>query len=557
MSISSTNSADENPKWTRWLLPSIADFIFIGFLTALAFTNLSVRLLGDAGIGWHIRTGQLILSTHAIPRADPFSSSMAGRPWFAWEWMFDVIVGWLDQAAGLNGVILFTAVIIAATFASMFRLLVNRCANLLIALLLVLLSASAAMIHFFARPHVITWLFCVLWLWVLDRFEQTRSETSASVEQSRSLLFLLPLSMLLWVNIHGGFLLGFALLAVYWLSALWQRFRSRGNRFDDLLEKLRAGKRARDLAGIASLSAAATFVNPYGWNLHLHIYRYLSNRFLMNHIDEFQSPNFHGVAERCFALLLLLTLLALALNKSEPRNNRATELLLILFAAYSGLYAARNVPVSSLLLIWVIAPKPSVLPNSLSQRFARKEANAQHQQTTSFLRRMQRIDSSLRGHLWPIAAVTIFCWAAFHNGSLGGSRVMNAHFDTRRFPRNAVNYILEHHVSGPVFAPDSWGGYLIYRLYPQTKVVIDDRHDFYGEAFLKSYLKTIHVEPGWQEFLRAEHPGSILAPKNSALANILLETAHWQPVYTDEISILFVPSPATSERSAELQLPSH
>ena len=58
-------------------------------------------------------------------------------------------------------------------------------------------------------------------------------------------------------------------------------------------------------------------MNPYGWKLHVHIYRYLSNRFLMDHIDEFQSPNFHGVAQKCFAGLLLLTLVALALKRRE------------------------------------------------------------------------------------------------------------------------------------------------------------------------------------------------------------------------------------------------
>ena len=68
------------------------------------------------------------------------------------------------------------------------------------------------------------------------------------------------------------------------------------------------------------LSAAATLVNPYGFKLHVHIYRYLSNRFLMDHIDEFQSPNFHYVAQKCFAGLLLLTLLALAGEKTRGRR---------------------------------------------------------------------------------------------------------------------------------------------------------------------------------------------------------------------------------------------
>src|SRR5580693_5518166 len=123
MTIGSRSSEKANPpRAGRWLIPSIGDLIFVALLGLLWFTALSVRLLGDAGIGWHIRTGQLILRTHSVPRVDPFSSSMSGQPWFAWEWLYDVVVGWLEGAAGLNGVVLFTASVIAATFALTFRM---------------------------------------------------------------------------------------------------------------------------------------------------------------------------------------------------------------------------------------------------------------------------------------------------------------------------------------------------------------------------------------------------------------------------------------------------
>ena len=82
-------------------MPSIADLIFVALFATLVFTPLSVRLLGDAGIGWHIRTGQEILATHSIPRVDPFSSTMAGKPWVAWEWLYDVLVGELETLLGL------------------------------------------------------------------------------------------------------------------------------------------------------------------------------------------------------------------------------------------------------------------------------------------------------------------------------------------------------------------------------------------------------------------------------------------------------------------------
>jgi hypothetical protein len=117
---------------------------------------------------------------------------------------------------------------------------------------------------------------------------------------------------------------------------------------------------------------------------------------------------------------------------------------------------------------------------------------------------------------------------------------MDAHFDTKRFPVAAVNYLEKQDAQGPLVSPDYWGGYLIYRLYPRVKVVVDDRHDFYGEEFLKSYLKMVHAEPGWENFLQQHQAHCVIVPKDSALANILAETPGWQPIYRDDVAAVFV-----------------
>jgi hypothetical protein len=539
MTFGSRSSGNENLNPPgRWLIPSIGDLIFVAFLGLLACTPLSVRLLGDAGIGWHIRTGQLILANHAIPHADPFSSTMSGQPWFAWEWLYDVLVGWLDKVAGLNAVVLLTAIIIALTLSWTFRLLLRRGTNFLVALVLVLLAASAAMIHFFARPHVFSWLFTVACFWMLE--SSGRQPISPSQARQPWLPWLLPPLMLVWVNIHGGFLLGFVLVGIYWLGTVWLWFQSKEDGFEGILQKIRAVKRAQDLALIGTVSALATLANPYGWNLHIHIYRYLSDRFLMDHIDEFQSPNFHGVAQKCFAILLLLTLIALAVKSRAPSEVRTREALLALFAVYSGLYASRNIPVSSLLLILVIGPRLSNAMQTFVERKLRSTAS-------SFVQRMQVIESSLQGHIWPIAAIVFTGWIALHGGTLGTKPLMNAHFDSKRFPTDAITYLENHNLHAPIFAPDYWGGYLIYRLYPQTKVAVDDRHDFYGEQFLRPYLKMMHVEPGWQDFLDQHQARCVIAPKDSALSSILAETPNWQPIYSDEVAIVFVKDRAASQ----------
>jgi hypothetical protein len=117
---------------------------------------------------------------------------------------------------------------------------------------------------------------------------------------------------------------------------------------------------------------------------------------------------------------------------------------------------------------------------------------------------------------------------------------MDAHFDARRFPVTAIDYLEKQNLQGPLLSPDNWGGYLIYRLYPRTKVVIDDRHDFYGEEFLKSYLKMIHLEPAWEDFLQQYQPHCVIVPKDSPLANLLSETAGWQPIYSDDVAVVLV-----------------
>ncbi len=504
-------------------MPSVADLIFVALLASLVFTPLSVKLLGDAGIGWHIRTGQLILETHTIPRVDPFSSQIR-KPWIAWEWLYDVIVGRLELSAGLNGVVWFTAVVIAAVFAGMFRLLVARGTSLLTALLLALLAMSASTIHFLTRPHVLSWLFVLAWYWILDSAE--------SAEHARGRpLWLLPLLMLIWANVHGGFLLGFVLLGIFWVGSMWTWLRLKESRIEESLEKIAAGKRVRQLTLVGFASAVASLVNPYGWHLHAHIYSYLSNRFFMDHIDEFQSPNFHGIAQRCFLVLVLIAIAALAARGSRLK---LSQILLALFAVYAALYSSRNIPVSSIFL----AAIAGLLIPSLGAK--------------GLVRRMGVVDSSMRGHLWPAVATVATLIIALNGGRLGSTPLMDAHFDARRMPVDAVSFLERNGVRGPVLAPDYWGGYLIYRLYPKNAVVIDDRHDFYGEPFLRSYLTMMHVEPGWDDFFKWRSSWLVL-PRSGALAAVLGTTPEWKPVYSDDAAIVFTRShePEGRDRAAD------
>ena len=527
-------SAESSSSALRFLLPSVRDIIFIFLFWSLLAGPLSNRPLADPDIGWHIRTGELIRATHSLPRTDPFSSTMQGQPWFAWEWLYDILLGILHRAGGLNGVVWLCALLVAAIFALLLSQLLQRGTGLLLAIVLMLLAVAASTIHLYARPHIVSWLFSLLWLVALERWE--RSERG---RPPRWILWSFPASMLLWVNLHGGWLFGIALLGIYTLAAFVESVRAQKN---DAFAAIRAAHRARAMAVAWMASAIATLVNPFGWRLHAHIYRYLSDRYLMNRIDEFKSPDFHGWAERCFAVILMLVLIAFA---GHRKKLRLSQLLVVLLAVYAGFYSSRNLPVSSMLLVLVAGPMLWENLTSLADKpGAWRWLRNGTARISSFSERMGAQEMQLRGHLWPVVSVAFAFVICLQGGWLGSRQLIRAQFDPQRVPVGAVTFLQGEFVgtqptNEPVFSTDAWGGYLIYRIYPGRKVVVDDRHDLYGSGRIRQYLILTQAELGWQSVLEQWRIRTVLLPTDSTLANLFRERPRdWRVVYEDKVAVL-------------------
>jgi hypothetical protein len=531
-----------NPKPLRFLVPSAQDFIFLLLFWAVLAGPLSNRPLADADIGWHIRTGELILATHSIPRTDPFSSTMQGQPWFAWEWLYDALLGILYHAGGLNGVVWLCALLVASSFVFLLWLLLKYGTGLPLAIVLMLLAEAAATIHLYARPHIVSWLFSLLWFVALERWEQGAAP--------RWLRWFFPASMVLWVNLHGGWIFGLILLATYALAAFLESLRTA-----DAFARVRAWKRACALGWAFLWSVLATLVNPYGWRLHAHVYHYLGDRYLMNRISEFQSPDFHGWAERCFGTILLLALIAFAGNRHAlPLRH----LFVALLAAYAGLYSSRNLPVSSMLLALIAGPILWENFVSLGEKPGgwgwaqvsahRTGANLGHLhwvrgwvgRISLFSERMCAQELELHGHLWPVVTVIAALTICMQGGRLGSRQLIQARFDPQKMPVAAVGNLQRGQSTEPVFSVDAWGGYLIYRLYPEREVVIDDRHDLYGSDRIREYLTLVQAEPGWEKVLQKWQVKIALLPARSTLANLLRELPlEWHPVYEDKVAVVF------------------
>jgi hypothetical protein len=429
-------------------------------------------------------------------------------------------------------VVWLCSLLVAAIFALLLSQLMNRGTGLLLAVLLMLLAEAAATIHLYARPHIVSWLFSLLWFVVLGRWESWEHG-----RLPRWMPWFLPASMLLWVNLHGGWLFGMALLGIYTLAAFVESVRLR-----DAFAAIRAGQRARAMAVAWVASAVATLVNPFGWRLHGHIYRYLGDRYLMNRIDEFRSPNFHGWAERCFAVILVLVLIAFACSH---RKLRFSHVLVVLLAAYAGFYSSRNLPVSSMLLVLVAGP---ILWENLAALADKPGAWLWVRNCTTriskFSDRMGAQETQLRGHLWPVVSVAFAFAICLQGGCLGSRQLIHAHFYPEKVPVAAVTFLqkeFQGKQSGtePVFSTDAWGGYLIYRMYPERKVVVDDRHDLYGSGRIRRYLILTQAEPGWQSVLEQWKIRTALLPADSTLANLLRELPRdWRVAYEDKVAVV-------------------
>src|SRR5688572_16348198 len=134
------------------LLPSFCSIVFAVTLLHVLFLSQGAQsLLRDSDTGWHILNGQAILDTATLPRVDSFSYTRNGQPWFAWEWLTDVMLGAAHRLAGLSGVALLAGFAIALTAWAAARLSLSLGGNLFFTAGAVVLILGTTGIHWLAR----------------------------------------------------------------------------------------------------------------------------------------------------------------------------------------------------------------------------------------------------------------------------------------------------------------------------------------------------------------------------------------------------------------------
>jgi len=113
-----------------------------------------------------------------------------------------------------------------------------------------------------------------------------------------------------------------------------------------------------------------------------------------------------------------------------------------------------------------------------------------------------------------------------------------AEFDPDRYPAKALD-VLKQDATARVFTFDQWGDYMIYRLYPHTKVFMDGRIDYYGDDFEKATIDVLNVKYGWDKTLDRYGVNTILMPPSASLTGALKESSRWRVVYDDGTALVF------------------
>ncbi|WP_031499169.1 hypothetical protein [Bryobacter aggregatus] len=491
-------------SWVRrWFIPDIAFLLTtIILLYCLTSFNGMQMLFRDSDTGWHIRNGEVVLATAQVPHTEPYSFSKPGGAWFAWEWLADCSMAIAHQWDGLRGVYFLYLAVLGAVTWLWFQLMWTLGVWFIPTCLATWIMLTACNIHWLARPHLYGWVFLLLAALAAERGPEKLKWTHLSG------VFLLGV---LWANIHGSFFLGAAILYLY-----------AGEAF------LRLQARWKTLAAWATAATLGSFVNPYGWHVHEHIVRYLSDKELLSHVGEFQSFNFFVDGAEAITLGMVMVGAGIALNCMQGHWARGI-LCTVLFAG--ALRSARGIPLMALVglpLALSAICQAIAEARDLPERIA-KLRDSMLQYNTN----LRNFDRNFKGYaLMPVVLVLLV---------LAGRSALfpqGAGFPVDVFPEKLAAQIAALPADARIFTSDRFGGWILYRYAGQRKVFFDGRSDYYGAKFSKDYLLLPEARPGWEPYWKQWNFTHALVPKDNAL-NEVLPLKGWRQIGKDDTALLY------------------
>ena len=460
----------------------LARFCFLPFyLLALVVVCSNVGPgLADPDYFWHIKTGELIVSTEALPSVDPFSFTMADRILTHHAWLAQVIIHAVHEHLGERFVLLLVVLLASSAWYWSYQSARIFLPAPVSSLLCAALFTPGMLVVLTPRPQLFSFLFFAIFL------HQLLSSRSSN---SWRPLLLLPVVMALWVNMHGAYIMGLALLFAFVLaegaSALGARDQGYGTRF-------------RWFAITLVASVAAACLNPDGPERLLFPFQLVTLQ-AADSITEWQPLRLN---QPFGAMALLSGLLYFSITAYRRRAPDLLELALPISVFVAGITTLRYYPFTSLTMIPFLAL--AVADGAVSRLFAgpllfvarlSERAKALWTSRVGPLAPRRSDPKAYRVH-WAAAAVVVFLITP-----LGLVYGWSPERRDASLPVKAVDFLEANGIHGRMLNSYNIGGYLLYRVHPDRRVFIDPRTDLYGDAFFNRYLTLVRAQDGWQEIL--------------------------------------------------------
>jgi hypothetical protein len=450
----------------------------VGAVVYALLLALGPRLLNDPDSYSHIAVGRWIIAHGTVPASDPFSFAMYGEPWITFEWLSQVIYAAVYELSGWNGVVAFTAAVVALAIGLLTHFLLREL-SLKPTLILVIASVVLLAPHLLARPHVLTLPLMVTWAAALVRCMDRRTPPP---------YWALPL-LVLWANLHGSSVLALGLIGPAVLEALVDEKRSEWPRV--LVRWL----------PFTALAVAACCLTPYGPDPLLIPLKTLSAGHALNWIAEWRPQDFGHFGS--FELLLLAGIFALSRGLTLP----IVRALVLLGLVHFALAQIRNADLLAMLApLYLAAPLARQLGGQ-----AEDDANG-----------------SARSVILAILGVMIVATALAH--------VRDVRPALRNTPEAAVasaGLVKTERVLNDY----SFGGYLVFAGIP---TFIDGRSELYGGQFIVRYNRALSLAD-LGDFLKLldeyKLDATLLAPDTPAIA-LLDRLPDWHRVYSDDVAVV-------------------
>jgi hypothetical protein len=481
----------------------------VSFLVVLTFVVLTLVFImargkiADPDLFWHLHNADYLVHHHSLPRSDMYSFTAAGHPWMNYEWLADLPYYFAWRAFGLSGIEALSLAVLSLIFLGVLYLSYRECGNYKAAVLATSYAIFLGTVSFGPRTILFGYAYLVLLLIVLQRFRQS----------GHAPLWLLPPLFCLWVNTHGSWSIGMIIFSIIVAAGL---VRLEWGMLDS--EPWTPAQR-KNLLLAWGASVAALFVNPFGARLVFSPLELALQKVAIQHVEEWVSVNFHDARGK-LVLVLLIVLLVSALLR--PRRWILAELVVFLFALYSGLTYIRFLFLLGIVVAPVLAKALDFVPPY------RRELDTPVLNSFAILLMIAAV-----AYYWPREA-----------------RLQKSVED--QYPIQAIAYLQAHPPSGPVVNYYLWGGYINWKD-PNLKVFVDGRSDvFDSTGVLKDYVALLQLNDP-EPILDKYKARYVLFPHHEQFTYFLKHDPKWKTIYSDQLSVLLERTTEDDQTGAQLR----